>query len=209
MDDLVQHLIERGVLKTERIIKAFNKIKREDFVLPEMVVEAKGDYPLPIGFGQTISQPYTVAFMLELLAPEKDFKILDIGSGSGYTTALLAEIVGEKGKVFGIERIDELKKFGEENVKKYNFVERKRAVFITGDGAKGLPREAPFQGIHVAAAALDVPQALLDQLVLGGRLVIPLGLRTQEITLIEKITSKRFKEKRFPGFAFVPLITEK
>jgi len=206
MENLIQQLIDDGYLKTPAIIKAFKKIKRQDFVLQETAGEAAGNYPLPIGYGQTISQPLTVAFMMELLAPEKDWKVLDIGSGSGFTTAILAEIVGKNGKVFALERIDELMKFGESNVRKYNFVKSGRAIFATADGTKGLKEEAPFNGIHVGAAAMDVPEALLDQLAIGGRLVIPIGYQTQEITLIEKITSKRFKEKRFSGFSFVPLV---
>ncbi|NCO23103.1 protein-L-isoaspartate O-methyltransferase [bacterium (Candidatus Moisslbacteria) CG12_big_fil_rev_8_21_14_0_65_36_11] len=206
MQDLIQQLINDNYLKTPEIIQAFKKIKRQDFVPSELEMESTGNYPLPIGYGQTISQPLTIAFMMELLALERGWKVLDVGSGSGYTTALFCEIVGKEGKVFAIERIDELRKFGEDNVRKYNFVEEGRAVFITGDGTKGIKKEAPFNAIHVGAAAVDVPEALLDQLSIGGRMVIPLGYQTQEITLIEKITSKRFKEKRFPGFTFVPLI---
>jgi protein-L-isoaspartate(D-aspartate) O-methyltransferase len=146
--------------------------------------------------------------MLELLQPKKGDKVLDIGSGSGWTTALLAEIVGENGKVFGIEIIPELKEFGEENTKKYNFVESKRAIFICGDGSKGLKDEAPFDKIHVGAAAAEIPKALLEQLKIGGRMVIPVGVEVQDMVLIEKISEKEYKEERYPGFLFVPLITK-
>jgi len=207
--DLIQQLIEGGYLKTPEIISAFKKIKREDFVLPEMTLEAEKNYPLSIGYGQTISQPLTVVFMFELLQPKKGQKILDIGSGSGWTTALLAEIVGEKGKVFGIERIKELADFGQANTKKYNFVSAGRTVFITGDGSKGLPREALFDCIHVGAAAAKIPGPLLEQLKVGGRLVIPVGIQTQDIVLVEKGGENEYKEQRFPGFAFVPLVEEK
>jgi protein-L-isoaspartate(D-aspartate) O-methyltransferase len=206
MSQLIEQLIKAGYLKTPHLISAFRKIKRKDFVLSEMTEEAEGNYPLPIGFGQTISQPYTVAFMFELCQPKEGDKVLDIGSGSGWTTALFAEIVGERGRVYAIELIPELKEFGENNTRKYNFVASGRAVFICGDGSKGLPEHAPFNVIHVAAAAADIPQALLDQLAIGGRLIIPEGTTTQDMVLITKISDRRFEEKRFPGFVFVPLI---
>src|SRR3989338_9261998 len=119
--ELVRHLIEEGYLKTERIIGAFSAIDRADFVPEEYKSEAYGDYPLPISYGQTISQPATVAFMLELLQPQAGDKVMDAGSGSGWQTALLAEIVGEKGSAYSIERISELCEFGRSNLQKYNF----------------------------------------------------------------------------------------
>lgn len=209
MSDLIQKLINTGYLKNPEIIKAFKKIKRQDFVLPDLVSESEKNIPLVIGHGQTISQPLTVAFMLELVDPKQGQKILDIGSGSGWTTALLSEIVGPKGKVFGMERIQELKDFGENNVRKYDFVKSGRAVFVTGDGTKGLPKQAPFDRIHVAAAANEIPKALLEQLAIGGKMVIPQGISFQDIVLVEKTGSKEYKQKNFPGFSFVPLIEDK
>lgn len=206
---LIQQLIDQGYLKTPRIITAFQKIKRRDFVLPELVNEAEGDYPLSIGYGQTISQPATVAFMLEQLQPQPGDKVLDIGSGSGWTTALLAEIVGPEGKVYGIERIAELKEFGENNTRKYNFVESGRAVFIVGDGSKGLAKFAPFDKIHVGAAAVKIPPDLLNQLVIGGRMIIPIGIDWQEMVVIDRKGPNDYQEKRFPGFVFVPLVEDK
>lgn len=208
MANLIEQLVQQGYLKTPSIIEAFYRIKRKDFVLPEFQSEAEANYPLPISFGQTVSQPLTVAFMLELLQPQKEDKVLDIGSGSGWTTSLLAEIVGEKGKVVGLEIIQELRDFGENNTKKYNFVASGRAVFICADGSKGLPDEAPFDKIQVAAAAAKIPPALLDQLKIGGRLVIPVGLETQDIVLVEKLGEKKYREKKYPGFVFVPLVTK-
>lgn len=206
MSKLIQQLIDGGYLKTKRIIEAFQKINRKDFIPEGLESKAEANYPLSIGFGQTISQPLTVAFMLELLQPKPGDKILDIGSGSGWTTALLSEIIGEKGKVFAIEIISELKDFGEQNAAKYNFVASGRAKFACGDGSKGLKEEAPFDKIHVAAAAARIPKALLKQLNIGGRLIIPVGVGSQDMILIERTGKDKYKEKRFPGFVFVPLI---
>jgi len=147
----------------------------------------------------------TVAFMLELLEPQRGDKILDVGSGSGWQTALLAELVGEKGKVYAIERIPALKKFGEENTKKYHF---SNIQFFEGDGSKGLSQFTPFDKIIVAAASNDIPQVLVNQLKVGGRLVIPIGEALQDLVLIKKINDQEVEQTKYPGFAFVPLITD-
>lgn len=207
MDELIEELIQDGYLKNLAIIEAFKAIRREDFIPDEVKLEAKGNYPLPIGYNQTISQPLTVAFMLELLEPEAGNKILDVGSGSGWQTALLAHIVGPQGKVYAIERISELKEFGENNVKKYNFIKKGIVEFICGDGSKGLPEKGPFDRIIVAAAASKIPEDLLKQLKVGGRLVIPVGPQgLQDMILIIKKDDDKFEEKKFSGFTFVPLI---
>jgi len=202
---LIDSLIKAGYLKTPRIIQAFKKIKRADFVPEDIKDQAYLNIPLPIGFNQTISQPLTVAFMLELLQPEPEDKVLEIGSGSGWQTALLAEIVGKKGKVWAIERIPELKKFGENNVRKYNFIEKGRVEFICGDGSKGWFKEAPFDKIIAAAETEKIPSVWLDQLKINGRLVFPMK---GSIWLVIKKTSNDFLKKEYPGFAFVPLIEE-
>jgi protein-L-isoaspartate(D-aspartate) O-methyltransferase len=199
--NLIDDLIRQGYLRTPEIISAFRRIKRKDFVRAEFISNAGLNEPLPIGYGQTISQPLTVAFMLELLQPKKGDKILDIGSGSGWTTALLAEIVGEKGKVYGIELIPELKEFGEKNVSKYNFIQKGIVKFIQGDGSKGLPEKSPFDKILVSAAADEIPQTLKKQLNVGGRLVIPV---VDSIYLIIR-NFEGYKEKKYFGFSFVPL----
>ncbi|MCK5084738.1 MAG: protein-L-isoaspartate(D-aspartate) O-methyltransferase [Candidatus Pacebacteria bacterium] len=200
---LTEDLISRGYLKTPRTIDAFYKIDRVDFVPEELKSEAYVNEPLPIGYGQTISQPLTVAFMLELLAPEEGEKILDVGSGSGWQSSMLAYIAGDKGKVFAIERISELSEFGRKNSEKYNF---KNLKFIIGDGSKGYGKEAFYDRIIVAASAFsEIPEELKKQLKIGGRLVIPVE---NSIWLVVKKAEDEYEEKEFPGFAFVPLISE-
>jgi protein-L-isoaspartate(D-aspartate) O-methyltransferase len=202
---LIDSLVHKGILKTPRIIKAFQAVDRRKFVKPEYDEDAMADEPLPIGYGQTISQPLTVAFMLELLQPEEGNRILDVGSGSAWSTALLAEIVGKKGKVFAMELIPQLKAFGEDNLKRAGYAS---VELFVGDGSRGLSEFAPYDRIQVAAAAREVPHALLDQLKVGGRLVIPVGKYAQEMVLIEKIKGGEYREQRFPGFMFVPLVVD-
>lgn len=207
---LIDELIQANYLKSPEIISAFRRIKRDDFLLPGDENKAEVNAPLSIGHRQTISQPLTVAFMLELLQAKSGDKVLDVGSGSGWTVAILAEIVGKDGKVYGVERIEELKEFAEKNVKKYNFIDKEIAHIICFDGYRGLPDKAPFDKIIVAAAAEETPKELLKQLKVGGRLVLPVGRQyeSQDIVMIDKIDENRYKEKRFPGFAFVPLVKD-
>lgn len=206
--ELVDNLIADGYLKTSQIIRAFKKIDRADFVPEDFKHESYVNAPLPIGFGQTISQPLTVAFMLEVLAPEKGNKILDVGAGSGWQTAILAEIVGPAaagGKVFAIEIIEKLFEFGRKNVDKYNFVKSERVEFVRGNGSVGLVQHAPFDRIIAAAAAYgEIPSAWKEQLKIGGRLVAPVG---SDIILLVKKGDNAFEEKKFSGFAFVPLVS--
>lgn len=202
---LIDDLIGEGYLRTPRIVDAFRKIDRADFVPEKSKSEAYVNAPLPIGYGQTISQPLTVAFMLELLKPEKGDKILDIGSGSGWQTALLAEIVGESGKVFGLEIVRELKEFGEKNVAKYGFIEKGIAKIFLVNGSVGLKEEAPFDKIIAGAMASIAPKIFLEQLKVGGRLVIPYA---GSVWLLVKKSEKDFEEYEYPGFAFVPLVSK-
>lgn len=202
--DLIDSLIKQGWLKTERIIKAFRKIKRIDFLPDDMKNLAEVNEALPIGQSQTISQPLVVAFMIEQLQPQAGDKILDVGAGSGWTTSLLAEIVGDKGKVIALEIVPELKEFGENNVAKYNFIEKNRVKFVLADGSKGYAIEAPFDKILCSASAQDkVPLAWQEQLKIGGRIVTPIG---SSIWLFLKQSAKEFEKIEYPGFAFVPLI---
>jgi protein-L-isoaspartate(D-aspartate) O-methyltransferase len=223
---LVDNLIKEGWLKTSRIIEAFKKIKRIDFLPEDLKDLADLNEALPIGFGQTISQPLVVAFMIEMLEPKEGEKILDIGSGSGWTTALLGEIVGEGGKVIALEVVPELKKIGEENVAKYNLIERGIVEFFCADGSKGCPNIASrpelaegFDRILVSATAEKLHEAWKEQLKIGGRIVVPIGT---SIWLFIKKSKERgdepsahlhsalkgfvFEEVEYPGFVFVPLI---
>ena len=229
---LIDDLIEGGWLKDDRIISAFTKIKRVDFVTPGMEELSQLNEALPIGFGQTISQPLVVGFMIELLDPREGEKILDVGSGSGWTTALLAELVGEMGKVVAVELIPELKTFGEANVRKYDFVERGIAQFICGDGSKGYKSQAPFDKILASASiqsvkvdeagaregkedksssspfagareGKEIPPEWKDQLKIGGRIVTPID---SSIWLFVKKSETEFEKTEYPGFVFVPFV---
>lgn len=214
---LIDSLISRGYLKTSHIIKAFQRIKRIDFLPEKLKSLAEVDEALTIGWGQTISQPLVVAFMMELLQPNKGEKILDVGSGSGWTSALLAHIVsgGElntkgkrgkgkgSGKIIAIDIIPELIEFGKENVSKYNFIEKGIVEFICADGSQGYEKEAPFDKILVSASAEKIPLSLKEQLKIDGRLVIPI---INSIFLFIKKEKNKFEEEEYPGFVFVPLV---
>jgi protein-L-isoaspartate(D-aspartate) O-methyltransferase len=200
---LVEDLVKNNWLKSERIISAFKAIKREDF-LPEEIKNLNSlNEALPIGQGQTISQPLVVAFMLELLQPLEGNKVLDIGAGSGWTAALLARIVGPAGKVIALEIIPELKRFGESNVSKYSFIKSGVVEFIRADGRYGWPEESPFDRILVSASGKSLLPAWKKQLKEKGRIVAPIG---NSIWLFEKGLDKKLKSRQYPGFAFVPLV---
>jgi len=210
--NLIDLLIKEGWLKTPRIIEAFRKIRRVDFLPEEMRDLAEMNEALPIGFGQTISQPLVVAFMLELLEPQEGEKILDVGSGSGWTSALLAEIVGSKGKIIAVEVVPELKEFGEKNIAKYDFLKESRVEIICADGSKGYPNYAArselaegFDKILASATALGLPKPWEEQLKIGGKIVVPIG---NSIWRFTKKNKKEFTKEEYPGFIFVPLITE-
>ena len=204
MKYLIKELMEEGILKTPSIIDAFEKVDRKDFVPEELKDKAYLNTPLPIGYGQTISQPLTVAFMLELLQPEKGNRVLEIGSGSGWQTALLAHIVSGEGKVFAAELIPELMAFGRKNVAKYGFIKNKTVEFHSLNATKGMPEEAPFDRIISAASGQELPAAWKEQLKIGGRIVAPVK---DAIHLLIKKSETEFEEKVYPGFAFVPLIS--
>ena len=198
--DLINHLISKDTLKSTTIIEAFRYIDRADFVLDPTISDIYEDYPLQIGYQQTISQPTTVAMMLEMLSPKEGDDILDIGSGSGWTTALLSFIVGDKGSVTGLERVDSLVKFGNNNLKKYRF---KNNEILQAKDELGIVGEK-FDRILVSAAASEFPYSLVEQLKIGGKLVIPVKNSIYEIT---KKEDGEVEAVEHYGFRFVPLIT--
>lgn len=197
---LTSYLVDTRTLKSQHIIDAFNKIDRADFVPAKHKKNAYIDHAMSIGYGQTISQPTVVAFMLELLKPGTGEKILDVGTGSGWTTALLAECVGSSGKVYGVELIPELVEFGQQNLGKYNFLNVK--LIQAKKGIIGLPDAAPFDKILVSAAAESIPEDLLVQF--NFRLVIPIQ---NSIWVFDKDINGQIKETEYRGFFFVPLIS--
>jgi protein-L-isoaspartate(D-aspartate) O-methyltransferase len=197
--ELVDYLIRSGVLSTPVVIKAFRAVDRGNFVRPDYLDQAYGDYPLPIGAGQTISQPTTVAIMLELLQPQRGEKVLDVGSGSAWTTALLSEIVGSKGQVVGVEIVPELVLFGKKNLGKYDFPQTK---IKQAEKGLGWPEEGPYDRILVSAAGSEWPTELVDQLKISGRMVIPI---LGSVWQIIKTSKDSFKQHEYPGFVFVPL----
>jgi protein-L-isoaspartate(D-aspartate) O-methyltransferase len=205
MSKLVNNLIRKGYLKTGIVIDAFSEIHRIEFVPEELETESEADIPLPIGHGQTISQPATVAIMFELLNPGRGQNILDVGSGSGWTTALLSYIVGSRGKVTALDRIKELLEKGKDNTDKFGYVKKGIAEFHLGDGNNGYQENAPYDRILVSAAADFVPKPLQEQLKIGGRMVIPVH---NDIWFIEKRAENDYYKEEYPGFAFVPLVEE-
>ncbi|MEX2368861.1 MAG: protein-L-isoaspartate O-methyltransferase, partial [Candidatus Paceibacterota bacterium] len=196
LDELIARMKKKTkVLKSSEIEAAFVAIDRADFVRKDYKVEAYEDYPLPIGSEQTISQPTTVAYMLELLELEAGQTVLDVGCGSGWTTALLAHIVGEEGRVIGVELREELASFGRENLSKYNLPE---AEIRAGDALQGSQPEAPFDRILVSAGAKnEVPDQLLEQLTVGGIIVVPVNNALIKIT---KESEDDLEQEALPGF---------
>ena len=202
---LREHLAKRGITNS-RVLDAFRTVPREAFVPPSLIDLAYEDNPLDIGIGQTISQPYTVAFMTQLLDPQPDDTVLEVGTGSGYQAAILSRLCR---KVYTIERFGELGKKAEKVLRQLGY---DNVEVTVGDGSLGLPPEAlakgGFDAIIVTAGAPQIPDPLVDQLKIGGRLVIPVGEPIQEMLKITK-TEKGLKKESHPGFRFVPLVGEK
>jgi protein-L-isoaspartate(D-aspartate) O-methyltransferase len=201
-NQLVKVLQLKGIAD-KNILEAISKIPRHLFLNSSFEDFAYQDKPFPIGAGQTISQPYTVAFQTELLQVKKEDKILEIGTGSGYQTAVLCALGA---KVYSIERQNELFKKTSLLLPKLG-IRPKHLVF--GDGYKGLPNYAPFDSIIVTAGAPIIPQPLMAQLKIGGRLVIPVGEDTQVMTLLIRKSETQFEKHEFGDFRFVPLLEDK
>lgn len=199
-DDLYNRLLnETNVLGTESLRRAFQEIDRAIFVPEDYTVEAYEDYPLPIGYDQTISQPTTVAFMLELLDVKKGNTVLDVGSGSGWTTALLSRITGNTGFVYGVERIPELVLFSQGNINHLKLTN----IEIRSSGKQlGLPGKQ-FDRILVSAEAQELHDEFIAQLLPNGILVLVIG---EAIVKVTKDASGKIKKQEFPGFIFVPLV---
>jgi protein-L-isoaspartate(D-aspartate) O-methyltransferase len=198
-EELLKELIEEGYLKSEAVISAFRDVAREDFVPENTKRYAYVNEPLPIGDGQTISQPLTIAFMTEHLDAKPVQKILEIGAGSGYQAALLSLIVGPKGKIITTEINEKLAEFARNNLKDY-----KNVVVINHDGSKGYEEEAPYDRIIVTASAPHVPKPLIEQLKDEGKLIIPVG---NQMFLVERY-GKEITKTFLGYFAFVPLVGE-
>ncbi len=197
---IVRQVVNRG-LRDRRVLAAMAWTPREWFLPPHLARNAYDDAPLPIGSGQTISQPYIVALMTASLAPRRRDRILEIGTGSGYQTAILARLAGT---VFTVERLPDLLVEAEERFRRLRLTNIQTRL---GDGAAGWSEEAPFDGILVTAAAPRVPDPLLAQLAPQGRLVIPLGdLASQELVIIQRST-QGFEQRSAGGVRFVPLIS--
>ncbi len=198
---MVEKQIHKRGIKDPRVLHAFLQVPRHLFMDEALRDRAYEDHPLPIGKGQTISQPYTVAFMTEALKLDGDEKVLEVGSGCGYQTAILLELAPQ---VFAIERIASLARRSQKTLDSLGYT---GFVLKVRDGTRGWPEYAPFDAIIVAAAAPHVPPSLKNQLVVGGRLVIPVGDKhVQGMIRITRLDEENFKEEDLGSFRFVGLI---
>ncbi|PYK19705.1 MAG: protein-L-isoaspartate(D-aspartate) O-methyltransferase [Verrucomicrobia bacterium] len=196
-----QQLVTRGI-NDARVLAAMAKVPREEFVAPESRTASYEDGPLPIGYGQTISQPYIVAFMTEQLHPKLSDRVLEVGTGSGYQAAILAELVSE---IYSIEIVQPLAKNAEATLQRLGY---KNVHLKIGDGYQGWPEEGPFDAVIVTCAPDKVPQPLVDQLKDGGRMVIPVGDRfAQQLYLLEKKNGQLKQSATLP-VRFVPMTSE-
>lgn len=192
-------LIPRGIAD-KLVLDAFRKVPRHAFVPDAFADSAYNDYPLPIGGGQTISQPYMVALMTECLGLKGGERVLEIGTGSGYQMAILAEIAGE---VYSVERVQKLAETAEQHLKDLGYT---NCFIMTGDGTLGWQEKAPYDGIVVTAGAPKIPQSLVKQLKEGGKLVIPVDCGFGQVLTIVERHGPNFKTSEVCGCVFVPLI---
>lgn len=202
MESLIKNWMDKGIIKEGIIAEAFRKADRKYFVPKEYQDDAYGDYPLHIGKNQTISQPTTVAIMTQALESKQGQKILEIGSGSGWQSAVLSFIVGKKGKVITIEYLKELAELAKKNLKELKI---KNVEVIHGDGSKGYKEESPFDRILITSASSDFPKPLIEQLKENGIILGPLGSRFgQEMVKAKKIKGE-LKRENLGSFIFVPM----
>jgi protein-L-isoaspartate(D-aspartate) O-methyltransferase len=197
--EMVRTQIEARGVRDPRVLEAMRTVPRHHFVPRHLETAAYDDGPLPIGHGQTISQPYIVAVMSEQLAPEPDDVVLDVGTGSGYQAAVLSRLAA---RVYSIEIVPELADEARARLASLGYT---NVEVITGDGWAGLPAKAPFDGILVAAAPSEVPTPLTEQLAVGARLVIPVGTAQQDLRVLER-TAEGIDERTLFGVRFVPLV---
>lgn len=199
---MVRDQLEARGIKDKNTLAAMGKVPRHLFVAQEDRQCAYGDYPLPIGSGQTISQPYIVALMTEALGLSGGENVLEIGTGGGYAAAVLAEIAK---KVVTVERVADLADLARDNLRASG---HQNVTVICGDGTLGWPEDAPYDGISVTAGGPSVPKALKDQLAVGGRLVMPVGRSSgsQDLIRLTRVSQEDFKEDNLGGVRFVPLI---
>jgi protein-L-isoaspartate(D-aspartate) O-methyltransferase len=199
-EDLLRDLIQKGIYD-KRLLDAFIQVHRVDFVPEEFVGEAYRDEPLSIGHGQVTTQPSLIAVMVQALRLTGSGKVLEIGTGFGFQTAILSRLCQH---VYSIERLDDLAKRAESNLRKAGVP---NATVIVGDGSLGLPEHAPFDAVMVSAAAPNVPQPLVDQLAEGGRLVQPIGPGGAEVvTGFQKLQGRLLQQEEITGAYFVPLL---
>ena len=198
-----RHIAARG-LSDPLLLDAFRNVPREEFVAPELAAHAYADGPLPIGFGQTISQPYVVALTIAAAGVTPGDKVLEIGAGSGYAAAVIARIAAQ---VIAIERHAELARLAAERMERLGY---DNVRIVAGDGTLGYPAEAPFDAIVAAASGSHVPDVLLGQLKPGGRIVMPLGEpgAIQQLVKVSKQMDGELVEERLGAVRFVPLIGE-
>ncbi|MSV30538.1 MAG: protein-L-isoaspartate(D-aspartate) O-methyltransferase [Bryobacterales bacterium] len=197
---MVREQIEGRGIRNAAVLGAMRSTPRHEFI-PKGAGPAYADHPLPIGFDATISQPYVVALMTELLKPEKTHRILEVGTGSGYQAAVVSQLVSW---VYTIEIVPELARSARENLARLGYANI--TVRPAGDGFAGWPERAPFEGILMTAAPVEIPAALIAQLANGGRLVAPVGpSRFQDLVLVEKSPEGKIRRSSYGGVSFVPM----
>lgn len=200
---LIEYWKRSRIITDEKLLKAFNDVPRELFIKDGFEEEAYGDYPLPIGEGQTISQPTTVMLMTQALELKEGNKVLEVGAGSGWQAAIIAKIIGKKGKVITTEIIPELAEFAKNNIKKAKI---NNVEVINYDGSQGYKKEAPYDRVIITAACPQIPPPLIGQLKTGGILVAPVGSLVfgQDMLKLRK-TSSGVTTQSLGSFVFVPL----